>query len=78
MSDMGGEILSNEDERERGSLLFRRSREHFVNAAFHVEVTFGDMIKLAIENHLEAADSLFDGNVFTRRTGKYFRDCERL
>src|SRR5690606_1874978 len=43
-----------------------------------VEVTFSDVIEFAVENHLEAADSVLDRNVFAGRTGEHFGDVERL
>ncbi len=36
------------------------------------------MIELAVEDHLEATNGLFDGDVFAGRAREYFGDRERL
>jgi hypothetical protein len=65
----------------------RRKRSHgwsapyaadLVDAALHVEVRLTDIVVLAVEDLLEAADRLRDGNVLARRAGEDFRNVERL
>lgn len=66
-------------ERERHDGLFLGSGgDDFIDATLHVEITFGDVIELAIEDHLEAAHSLFNGNVFSGSAGEYLGNRERL
>ena len=36
------------------------------------------MVEFAVEDHLEAANGFFDGNVFAGRAGEDFGDRERL
>src|SRR5690606_40417482 len=59
-------------------LLLAGGGEDFVDAALHVEVTFGDVVELAGEDHLEAADGVLDGHVFAGRAGEDFGDVEGL
>ena len=44
----------------------------FFNTADHIERLLGQVIVLAVNNTLEGADSVFQGDVLTSRTGKRF------
>src|SRR5690606_42116408 len=79
-------LALSEDERERGRgkrnrllcLLLAGGGENFVDAALHVEVTFGDVVELAGEDHLEAADDVLEGHVLAGRADEDFGELQRL
>ena len=50
----------------------------FVDAALHVEVTFGDIVVFAFENFLESAHGFRNRNLLAFATGEDLRDSERL
>src|SRR5258708_4579229 len=65
--------------RVRGMELSLRARgDDLVDAALHVEVALGDVVELANEDHLEAANGLLDRYVFGRGAGEDFGHGERL
>src|SRR5258708_407835 len=63
----------------RGMELFRGAGgDGVVDAGLYVEVALGDVVELAIKDHLEAANGLLDRDVFARSAGEDLGDGERL
>src|SRR5690554_984274 len=52
--------------------------DSFVDGADHVERLLRQVIILTVQNAVETTDGFLQGHVFTRRTGEYFRNEERL
>ena len=59
-------------------MLRRSSLLDFFDAAFHVEIPFGNIVVFALENFFEPPDRIGYRNLFALSAGKYFRDAERL
>src|SRR3954466_13540976 len=61
-------------------LLLERLRllERFLDRADHVERLLGQRVALAVDDHLEALDGVFERNVFARRAGEVLRHGKRL
>src|SRR6185369_3770360 len=52
--------------------------EGLFDRADHVERLLGQSVALAVENHAEAADRVFQRHVLAGRSGEHFGDVERL
>src|SRR5439155_26271065 len=52
--------------------------DHFVDRAHHVEILFWDFVVLALDDLLEPADRVGDGDVLAFEPGELLRDEERL
>lgn len=52
--------------------------DSFFNGAYHQECLFGKIVHLAIENHVESLDGVFDIDEFAFQTSKCFRHKEWL
>src|SRR5215469_17295803 len=50
----------------------------FLNSAFHIKVPLRNVVVLAIENLLETADRIRDGNLLAFVSGEYLGDAEGL
>jgi hypothetical protein len=50
----------------------------FVDRADHVEGLLGQVVALAVDDHLEAADGFLQRHVLARRAGEHLGDVERL
>src|SRR5689334_8181015 len=59
------------------SAISHRRRDLF-DAALHVEVVFGDLVVLAVEDFPESANRVGDGNLFTLAAREHLGDAERL
>jgi hypothetical protein len=53
-------------------------RAHHIHVALKVESLLRDIIQFAVQNHLEALNGFFQGDVLTRHAGEDFRYEERL
>src|SRR6185436_12227172 len=63
----------------RASSLQRlRFLECLLDRADHVEGLLGQLVALAVDDHLEALDRVLQRHVLARRAGEYLRDGERL
>src|SRR5690606_37332435 len=67
---------SREDFRLRGNLL--RLLDRLVDAADHVERLLGQVVVLAFDDTLEAADGFLERDILARRTGEHLGHVERL
>src|ERR1700690_1755563 len=64
-----------------GTATRRPSRSRFFdffNSTLHIEILFGHVVVLAVQNFLEAADGFGDGHLFARPAGEHLRHGERL
>jgi len=52
--------------------------EHLFDAALHVEVSFGNLVKLALKDFLESADRLRNGHILPLGACEDFGNMERL
>src|SRR3954471_24936671 len=52
--------------------------EGFLDRADHVEGLLGEVVALAVHDHVEALDRVLQRHVLARRAGEHFRDVERL
>src|ERR1700722_9864615 len=52
--------------------------DRLVDAADHVERLLRQMVDVAVDDHLEAADGFLQRHVLARRTGKHFGHVGRL
>src|SRR5688572_165029 len=55
-----------------------RLLDRFLDAAYHVESLLGQVVVLARDDGLEAADRVLERDVLAGRSGEHFSDVERL
>ena len=72
-ADVFGENLPLRRQDFQSERLGHVSSAHFLDAALHVEVAFGNVVVLAVEDLLEAANGFLDGDLLARCAGEDLR-----